>query len=361
MVKYRKKSKTRKLDFITCDDSAYVGLDVHKRSIHGAVRINGNLISTFVMPANKDAVIKTLEPLAAGLEKIVYEAGPTGYSLARSFQEIGWPIEVIAPGKIPKEANQGSKSDRLDCKKLAEFAEKDMLKAVAIPTEQEEADRQLTRLRDHLKKKEKRVKQQIKSFLLQHGIKEPVSLSNWSKSGVDALAKLELNSELRFTMDIFLEELKDLKEHLKATQNRIKQISKAERFAEKVTLLETHPGVGPKTSIKFLTEVYQPGRFNEYTQVARYTGLAPRVRQSGEKRREGPLIKAGQAPLRCMLIQAAWAWVRCDPYAAMVYRRLLKNTGKTQKAITGIARRLAVNLWCMLMRGEVFRATPVSV
>jgi len=359
MVKYRRKTKMRKLDFITCDDKAYVGLDVHKRSIHGAVRINGKQISTFVMPANKDAVIKTLEPLAAGLEKIVYEAGPTGYSLARSLQEIGWPIEVIAPGKIPKEANQGSKSDRLDCKKLAEFAEKNLLKAVAIPTEQEEADRQLTRLRDHLKKKDKRTKQQIKSFLLQHGLKEPNGLSNWSQCGIDELAELELNSELRFVLDIFLEELKDLKNHLKITHNRIKQITKAERFEKKIALLKTHPGVGPQTSIKFLTEVYQPGRFTEYTQVARYTGLAPRVRQSGEKRREGPLIKAGQAPLRCMLIQAAWAWVRYDPHAAMVYRRLLKNTGKTQKAITGIARRLAVDLWCMLMRNEVFRTAAV--
>ncbi|MEA3422001.1 MAG: IS110 family transposase [Acidobacteriota bacterium] len=359
MVKYRKKTKMRKLDIITCDDIAYVGLDVHKRSIHGAVIINGNLISTFVMPANNDAVIKTLEPLAAGLKKIVYEAGPTGYSLARSLQKIGWPIEVIAPGKTPKEANQGSKSDRLDCKKLAEFAEKKMLKAVVIPTEQEEADRQLTRLRDHLKKKDKRTKQQIKSFLLQHGIKEPDGLSNWSKSGIDALAKLKLNSELRFVLDVFLEELEEMRNHLKTTQNQIKQMAKAERFAEKVTLLETHIGVGPQTSIKFLTEVYQPGRFTETTHIARYTGLAPRIRQSGDKRIEGPLIKAGQAPLRCMLIQAAWVWVRYDPYAAKLYRRLLKNTGKTQKAITGVARRLAVNLWCMLMRDEVFRATAV--
>ena len=355
MVKYRRKTKMRKFDNVTCDDMVYVGLDVHKRSVHVAVRINGKFVKTFVMPVDIAAVITTLEPLAPGLKKIVYEAGPTGYSLARALKEIGWPVEVIAPGKTPKEANSGSKSDRLDCKKLAEYSEKNLLKMVAVPTEQEEADRQLTRLRDHLKKKEKRVKQQIKSYLLQHGIKEPRGLSNWSKYGVDALAELEINPELRFVLDIYLGELNALQNQLKKTEQRIKQIAKTERFAEKEVCLETHPGVGWRTSIKFLTEVYQPERFNETTEVACYTGLAPLVKQSGEKRKEGPLIKAGQGPLRCLLVQASWVWIRRDPRAAAVYRRLLRNTGCPQKAIIGMARRMAVNLWCMLTRGEDFR------
>lgn len=355
MIQYRQKSRVRKFDKVTCDDNVVIGLDVHKRSIHVAVRINGQLVTTFVMPAAIDPIIKTLRPLKPGLQKIVYEAGPTGYSLARAFKKINWPIEVIAAGKTPKESNQGGKSDRLDCKKLAEFAEKNMLKAVVIPTKQEEADRQVTRLLDHLKKKEKRVKQQIKSFLLQHGIKEPKGLSHWSNYGIDSLAELELNPELRFVLDVFLEELNFLKKQLKNARKKIKQMSKTERFADKKVLLETHPGVGWKTSIKFLTEVYQPERFTQTTHIGRYVGLAPLVRQSGETRKEGPLIKAGQGPLRCILIQAAWVWIRHDPHAARVYRRLVSNTGCPQKAITGIARRLAVNLWCMVTRNEEFR------
>lgn len=355
MIKYREKPKRRKLVTVTCDDKVYVGLDVHKRSIHCTVRVNGQLVATLVMPNDPDAVISTLKPLEPGMQKIVYEAGPTGYTLARALQKIRWPVEVIAAGKTPKEANKGSKSDGLDCKKLAEFAEKNLLKKVAIPTEQEEADRQLTRLRDHLKKKDKRVKQQIKSLLLQHGIKEPAGLKHWSIFGIKNLAGLAINPELRFVLDVYLEQLSFLQKQLKATEKRIQQLGKTERMAEKKTRLTTHPGVGYQTAMKYITEVYQPGRFSKSTEVACYTGLAPLIKQSGETRKEGPLIKAGQGPLRCLLVQGAWVWIRVDHKAEAVYLRLLRNTGCSQKAITAMARRMAINLWCMLTRGEDFR------
>ena len=355
MIKYRRKPVTHKFEDASAEDLVYVGLDVHKNSVHAAVRVNGKLVKTCVMPADNAAVIKTLRPLAPGLKRIVYEAGPTGYNLARLIETIGWPVGVVAPGKTPKEANSGSKSDKLDCRKLAEYSEKNLLRTLAVPTEQEEADRQLTRLRDHLKKKEKRIKQQIKSFLLQHGHKEPPGLSHWSQYAIAELAKLELLPELRFVLDIFLEELRTMQDQLEKTERRIKELAAMDRFAENKARLETHPGVGWQTAMKYLTEVYQPERFNETTEVARYVGLAPLVRQSGETRKKGPLIKAGQGPLRCFLIQASWQWIRHDPHAADVYRRLLSNTGCNQKAITGMARRMAVNLWCMLTRSENYR------
>lgn len=355
MIEYRRKSAMHKFEDTSAEDQVYVGLDVHKNSIHAAVRINGKLGKTCVMPTDNAAVIKALRPLTSGLKSIVYEAGPTGYRLARALKKIKWPISVVAPGKTPRESNSGSKSDRLDCRKLAEYSEKNLLRTLAIPTEQEEADRQLTRLRDHLKKKEKRIKQQIKSFLLQYGHKEPTGLTHWSHYAVAKLAELELLPELRFVLDIFLEELHTLQDQLERTERRIKELAAVVRFAEKEARLETHPGVGWRTAMKYLTEVYQPERFNETTEVASYVGLAPLVRQSGETRKEGPLIKAGQGPLRCILVQASWKWVRQDPHAAQVYRRLLSNTGCPQKAIIGMARRMASNLWCMLTRGEDYR------
>jgi len=133
---------------ITATDRVHVGIDVHKRSYHVGVLVNNNPVRTFVIPPNPSRAIEFLRPLEAGLVRIVYEAGPTGYGLARAFQEIGWPIEIAAPGKIDKPANRGSKSDRLDCIQLAQLSkEKNELKIVAIPTVQEEEDRQIIRLR----------------------------------------------------------------------------------------------------------------------------------------------------------------------------------------------------------------------
>lgn len=347
--------KKCKFEKATDEDQIFVGLDVHKKSIHIAVRINGKLIAAWVTSPGVRGVIAAMEPLRPGMKKVVYEAGPTGYSLARAMKKEGWPIEVVAPGKIPKEANTGSKSDRLDCRKLAEYAEKDLLKAIAIPTEQEEADRQMVRLRDQLTKKQRRAKQQIKGFLLQHGIDEPVGLSGWTKQSITALQDMELRPELRFVLDALLEELKYLIQSVQRVEQQILQMAKEDRYWEKEARLETHPGVGFRTAMKFLTEIYQPDRFSEGRQVACYVGTAPLVRESGEKRREGPTIKAGQGELRRMLVQASWVWIRRDPQAASVYRRLVRNSGCSQKAIIGMARRMAVNLWCMLTREENFQ------
>lgn len=349
MNKYRRKTGENKFADIGPQDTVHIGLDVHKESVHSAIRVNGRTI-TAVMPARVDSIIATLEPLRPACRTIVYEAGPTGYGLARALQDRQWPIEVIAPGKTPKLANEGNKADRLDCCKLAEYSEKNILKKVVIPTEQEEADRHVVRLRDQLVKKQRRAKQQIKSFLLMQGIKAPPGLQYWTQRSIADLRHLDLLRELRFTLDVLLDELEYLGQQLHRVVEEIQGLAQEKRYACKQARLRTHPGVGPTVAMKYLTEVYQPNRFSDPGQVACYLGLAPSVRESGEKRREGPLLKAGQGSLRAMLVQGAWSWVRLDRHAAKTYRRLVRNTGCPQMAIVGMARRMAINLWCMVVR-----------
>ena len=101
---------------VTAKDSVYVGLDVHKKSVHAAWRLNGREMGTWVMSADVAAVVRSLSRFQPGLKQIVYEAGPTGYGLARALRKAGLPTEVNAPGKTPQPANPDSKSDRLDCR-----------------------------------------------------------------------------------------------------------------------------------------------------------------------------------------------------------------------------------------------------
>ena len=84
--------------------------------------------------------------------------------------------------------------------------------------------------------------------------------------------------------------------------------------------------------------------------------MAPRVRQSGETRREGGLLKSGNTRLRTALVEAAWRWVAHDEEAARRYRQLVANTGSCKKAIVGMARRLGVLLWQLSVHGEPYRA-----
>jgi transposase len=324
--------------------------------VYAALRCNGQEVATWVMPMDNKTVVASLKRFAPALKKVVYEAGPTGYGLARALKKAGLPAEVIAPGKVPQAPNPDSKSDRLDCRKLAEEAEKGSLKAIAIPTEQEEADRQLARLRDQLVGKQRRVKQQIKSLLLQQGLPEPSGLAHWSAEGLAALKGMRLRHQLQLSLAVLIEEL----EHLVACRKRVERheawLMKQRRHRRSARLLQTHPGVGVVTATAFRLEVYQPARFDNAEQLTKYLGLAPRVRQSGARRREGPLIKAGRGSLRALLIEASWRWIRDDAAAAKTYRRIVRNTGSPQKAVVAMARRMAVHLWCMMCRGAEYRS-----
>jgi transposase len=337
-------------------DLVVVGLDVHRRSHHMAVLLNGEIVKTAVVPSSSEFVARLLEPFRVALVNVVYEAGPTGYGLARKLEAAGYPVMVVAPSKTPRESGRTSKSDRLDCRRLAQLAAGRMLRPMAIPTEQEEMDRQVCRLRDQLSNKLRRVKQQIKSLLLQYGIEQPSGLSNWSKSSVEALQQLELPDPLAFCLQNLSHELVYLQGQIKQVAAKIKEVFEQPQHQGRMALLQTHPGVGPVTASHFCAELFRPERFRTAGEVTRYLGLCPRVSQSGERRREGPLLKTGRRQLRAQLIEAAWIWRRHDPTADTLYRRLLRNTGQSNKAIAGVARHLAIHLWRMLCRHEPYRA-----
>lgn len=352
MAKRNTKSGNRKQVMVTAEDRVFVGLDVHKKSYHAAVRVNGVEVRTTVLAPTSEAVRIFLAPYRPGRLHVVYEAGPTGFGLVQALREAKVSADVIAPSKTPQTPGEENKTDRLDGRQLAFYDEKGMLKTVAVPTAEEEADRQVIRLRDQVVDARRRVKQQIKSFLLQHGLREPAGLAHWSKASVEALRDMAMPATLRFCLDVKLRDLSHLDEQLGQVNRAIENLSQEPRHASTTACLRKHPGVGVITAMQYRTELFRPERFANQRQVAAYLGLAPRVSQSGERRRTGPLLKAGRGRLRALLVEAAWRWIRVDDEAGAIYRRLVQNTGQPNKAITGMARRLAIRLWRTLVPPE---------
>jgi transposase len=347
MTTVSKKQKWFNAIHLTPADDLYVGIDAHKKSLHVALFLNDAPAIDFVMPPDSEKLIDTLNKLRPALRMVVYEAGPTGYSLARAMQNVNLPVNVVAPSKTPRQSALDSKTDSLDARKLAEYAAKGLLRHIAIPTRHQEAQRQLTRLREQLVAKQTRVKLQIKGFLLQHGIDQPQGLSRWSATAVEYLKKVRLSEQLRYCLDILLDELSFIIEQRKLTEQRIKEAFSEKPHSTMCKLLTTHPGVGPVIAAQFAAEIFNPRRFTDKTQLAKYVGLAPSVRQSGQMLRDGPILKTGRPQLRCSLIQGAWLWIRKDPNAYNTFCRLIHNTGHKNKAITAMARKLAVHLWKM--------------
>jgi transposase len=333
-------------------DELYVGIDVHKKQYHVALWYEGSLKYSFVMSSDNRQVVRRLCGIRAAVKKVVYEAGPTGYSLARLLASEGFPVGVSASSKTPRRSDNSAKTDSLDCRQLAQYAAKGLLTYIRIPSEEQEAERQVVRLRDQLVSKRKCIRQQIKSFLLQYGLRWPSESDCWSRRTIVALRELPLRGELRYVLDSYLLELRFHDEQIMAVESKLKEIFDR---SEHVRILRSHPGVGAVVSLQYLTEMFDWQSFRTAGEVSKYMGLCPRVHQSGDKRKDGPITKTGRRQLRANLVEAAWVWISHDEEANRVFRRILSNTGCRQVAIVGMARRLAIRLWRMLCRGERYR------
>jgi len=342
--------------------SFWLGIDVHKQSYSFALRRADQRCFTWKGPADPKAVVAQVTRLGISLAAAAYESGPTGFGLARTLERANIAVIVAAPSRIPRSVTAGAKCDRLDCIKLADYAAKGMLKAISIPTPEEESRRSLLRRRHNLVDAIRRVKQRIKSQLLFLGLPEPDAVKHWSNEAADALLRLPVDQAARLTMESYLRELTFQHTELRTVERQLQQLlmeTKEERH--RVINLRTVPGVGPTVATTFALELYRPHRFQKAEEVASYLGLAPMVRHSGGKTPAGRLMPVGQKRLRSLLIEAAWMWKAKDAGAAELYNRLLGRTGIAQKAIAALARRLAIILWRIAVEQRPYRATAKAL
>ena len=354
-----KKAREKKINFLP-KETLHVGLDVHKKTYSVTLWScqRDSVIKHWTQPADPKSLIKTLSDYKERVEHTVYEAGPTGYGLVRALRKMDFCADVIAPSRTPQISGQEAKSDRLDSRKLAMWSAKNLLKAVRVPTVQQEEDREIFRMRCDAIKKRRRIKQQIKSFLLSYGIKEPEGLKDWTLKSVAALRVMKLRKTRRLRINMLLSDLDHCELQVKTATSELRKLSVTKRYKKTIEVLRTIPGVGLVTSMAVVTELIDPERFDNERQVAAIAGLAPKVSTTGETTHQGHLMKCGNVRLRTALIEAAWCWKRRDPWAAQVYRRMMVNTRNEKKAIAALARRLLIILWRIRVTGEPYRPRP---
>ena len=337
------------------DHSFWIGMDVHKRSYHIALlRADGRSL-TLVSPASPQNVIQLINRLAISVAAVAYESGPTGFSLARELEAAGIPVIVAAPSRVPRAVTAGAKTDRLDCLKLASYAAKGLIHSIAIPMPEEEAHRSLLRRRHDVAASVRRCKQHIKSLLLFLGIEEPMAVENWSQDADEVLHALPMETSAKLTLESHLRELMFHRQELKEVDRQLHLFTKQQVHRKTIACLESVPGVGQVLATTFLCELFRPQRFARAEEVGSYLGLAPMVRHSGEKTPSGRLMPVGQTKLRSLLVEAAWMWRARDDYARNLYNQFLSRMGIAQKAITALARKLAIILWRLCIEQRPYR------
>lgn len=349
-----KRSLTRWEDIVTAserEEKIWVGVDVHKEKYAVSILTEQGIRFGFSTSSDNNALMRQFLDCNIRITCLAYESGPTGFGLYRTCQAAGIEAIVAAVSRTPRPAGKTAKNDRIDSMKLAEYLAKQMLTPVTVPSEEEEAFRAKVRRRNQVVKEVTRQKNRIKSLLLAKGLPEPEGLRHWSRTGIKELQDMALSADLRDAMDSSLRHLVFLEE-----EERRMEKSLRETYKPADDILQTVPGVGVITSCTFRAEIFDPHRFKRSEQLCSYLGLAPTVNQSGKSKGDAHLVPNGQKKLRAMLIEAAWTLRSHEQWAADFYDRVYRRSGEPSKAITALARKLAVLLWRLWLENRPYQS-----
>ncbi len=322
----------------------YLGLDVHKRQWTVTIRSNRMELKTFSIDPLAEKLYNYMQKYyPGGSYHTVYEAGFCGYVIHRELERYGFKNIIVAPTDIPtsnKEKNR--KADVVDSRKLARELEKGSLESIYIPDQLHQELRSIVRQRFQLMKKQARVKNQIKGYLLFYGHNLPGNSEekHWSKNFIEYLRTFEFNYPMgKEQMEIYLEELMGIRGLLLKIMKQIRKYLTEYNLTEDIRLLCTVPGVGFTSAIIILTEIMDPERFPDLDNIASFVGLIPDVRSSDQKSKDLGIKYHHNKYLRQLLIESAWVAVRQDPALTCAYNNYLQRMSK-QESIIRVAKKL---------------------
>jgi transposase len=304
----------------------HAGLDLSRKKLDVCLLSDdGAHLDQLAVPPDVDS-LRTLarrigevhrEPVCAVIESM------TGARFVHdTLEQLGWEVLIADAQKVKGLAPLACKTDKIDSMVLAVLSERDLVPAIWLPDPRIRCEREQARFRLHLVKHKSMLKHRIHSTMLTFGHACPVS-DLFGAAGRELLERLQIPDPWRQTVDASLQLIDDLERQI-AKINRELKASGAEH--PYVPLLLTVPGIGWVLAFTIASEIGDITRFATAKKLCGYTGLCPRVNQSGEKDRRGPLTKQGPKYLRWAMLEATMHALRHPAYAER-YQRNKKHRG----------------------------------
>jgi transposase len=292
----------------------FIGLDVHAETIAVAVaEPNGDVRSLGTIPNRPESVRKLMKKLGPAAHlRLCYEAGPTGYVLYWQLTALGVKCEVVAPTLVPVKVGDRVKTDRRDALKLARSYRAGDLTPVWVPDGAHEALRDLVRAREAAKKDQLRARHRLGKFLLRHGRRPPTAMTAWTQAHL-AWVKSAVHFDHAAQEATLLDYIREV-EHV---ADRITRLEGAITAAVEtapihmravIEALQALRGIALVSAVTIASEVGELSRFTKPRQLMGYSGAVASEHSSGERTRRGGITKAGNAHLRRVVIEAAWAY-----------------------------------------------------
>jgi transposase len=314
---------------------------------------NGKLIKGERLKGAAEVLFKYLRKVPQPFQ-ICYEASCTYGYLYDQLQQIARRVVVAHPGGLRLIFRAKRKNDRIDAHKLAKLLFLDEVPVVHVPGVEVRDWRQLIQFRRRLVTKRTQVKNQVRALLRTHGIAAPRRQGLWTRQGRTWLAELEWPTRIAGRLcDAAFDELEHLEARLRPLDRELDSIA---RRHPQVRLLQTIPGVGPRTAEALVAWIDDVHRFRSSRQVGCYFGLVPCQDQSHPRNRLGHITGDGPAVVRQLLCEAAWQAKRRSPFLRAYFERIQQgDADRTKIAIVALSRYLACVAAAMLRNGEVWR------
>ena len=357
----------------------YIGLDVHKDSIAIAYTREGDRKDpTFhgSCGGSNLSAERALRKLARQLDvefkdlKVCYEAGPTGFVLARRLIHLGLDCVVMSPSKTERKPNEKIKTDKRDARKIAKLFRNGDITEVRIPPSLDEAVRDICRARTDATEDLSRAKQRLNAFLLRNGHRW-TGKSRWTDAHMRYLRDLSMpNDYQRITLEEYIAAVDECTRRLERVTQRLKDILPDWEWEPMVRALMACKGFQEVAAMTIIAELGDLRRFSHPRKLMAFLGLVPGEDSSGPRRRQGAITKCGNSHARWMLVECSLHYRKAPKIGSALSKRQqgqnkevkelawrmqnrlhkryvkLKARGKReQKAIVAIARELCAFIW----------------
>lgn len=371
------------------DSRIWVGLDVHKDTIAVCwLRDDSTPEETREISNDPRAIRKLFRRFAGeGDLRVCYEAGPCGYVVRRQLEAMGIVCDVVAPSLIPRRPGERIKTDRRDARKLARLYRAGELTPIHIPTEAEEAVRDLLRCREDLGEDVARQRHRLGKFLLRQGRLWREGRRAWTQRHWAWLRTQRFEDPAtQRTFDEYLAQLDFGVDRLRALDVELSAVGEQAPWQPLVARLRCLRGIDTISALTLLAEIQDFHRFRSPRELMSFVGLTPSVHASGGHEQRAPITKTGNAHVRRILVEAAWHYrhrpqlagrlrlctqrqpeaIRIEALKAQhrLHRRYwrLVNRGKlSQVAAVAVARELCGFIWALLVKHPLAAAPAGAV
>src|SRR5215210_3037647 len=332
----------------------FAGLDLSRKrlDVH-VVDVAGRTVLETAAPLDADGLrglVERVEPL--GPVRAAIESMNGARFVHDRLERLGWEVEIADAQKTKGLAPLACKTDRIDARVLAQLSRRALVPAIWLPDPAVRAERERARFRLHLVRHRVALKNRIHATLIAFGKPCPVS-DLFGATGRELLDRLDIPEPWRGTIDASLRLIDDLDRQTADCEHELRRLGADHRY---IPLLTTIPGIAWVLGYTIAAEIGDIERFPSPRKLIGYTGLTPRVEQSGERDRRGPLRKNGPNYLRWALIEAAHTAGRHPRYRPVVERMRARHgrTHGSKIAAIEIGRRLTEAIWQMLSHDRPF-------